>query len=121
MIEKMIKQIMTREEMIKQMKGNYIDVDYEWLMKNDPEMLDWVCKSDYWGRGFEKAPSREKAWLRLEFDEGGIRYIATTADEIDVHHSLGEQPPWGEDHWEDWKTEDIQKYYMLVKNNINIK
>jgi len=24
---------------------------------------------------------------------------------------------WGDDSWKDWETEDIKKYYMLVKNN----
>jgi hypothetical protein len=107
----MIKQIMTREEMIKQMEGNYIDVSYEWLMKNDYEMLDWVRKSDYWGRGQEKTPSIEKAWLRLEFDEGGVRYTATATEEVDVEQSLNNQPPWGEDNWEDWNDIDLIPYY----------
>ena len=110
--------IMLREEMIEELTGEIVTVGGEWMEENDPEMLDWITSNRYWGRGYKKAPSREKAYVRLEFDEGGVRYIAiaTAADEVDVDQSLNNQPPWGEDTWEDWTVEDIKKYYMLVKN-----
>ena len=100
-----------RKEMIKKMAGKNVDIDYGWLKENDPEMIDWVCKSDYWGRGYDEMPKRNKLWLRLHFSNSGIGYIATAADEVDVDHCLGEQSYWGEDEWENWETEDIEKYY----------
>jgi hypothetical protein len=110
MIEKMIKQIMTREEMINEMKGEIVTVSGEWLLENDPEMLVWITSNKYWDIGYEKTPSREKVWLRLEFDEGGVRYTATT-EEVDVEQSLNNQIPWGEDSWEDWNDIELIPYY----------
>ena len=100
-----------RKEMIKKMAGKNVDVDYEWLKEKDSKTIDWVCKSDYWLKGYEEIPERNRLWLRLHFSDNGVGYIATAADEVDVDHSLGEQPYWGEDSWEDWETEDIEKYY----------
>jgi hypothetical protein len=113
----MIKQIMTREEMINEMKGEIVTVSGEWLEENDPEMLEWITDSKYWGRGYEKTPSREKACLRLEFDEGGVRYIATVAEEVDVEQSLNHQIPWGEDRWEDWNDIDLIPYYNEMQKH----
>jgi hypothetical protein len=114
--EKMIKQIMTREEMIEEMTGERILLDAEWLEENDPEMLDWITDSKYWDMGYEKTPSREKAWVRLEFDEGGVRYIATT-EEVDVEQSLNHQIPWGEDSWEDWNDIELIQYYNEMQKD----
>jgi hypothetical protein len=116
MIEEMIKQIMTREEMIEEMTGERILLDAEWLEENDPEMLDWITSSKYWDMGYEKTPSREKAWVRLEFDEGGVRYIATT-EEVDVEQSLNHQIPWGEDSWEDWNDIELIQYYNEMQKD----
>ena len=103
---------MKRNDMINEMAGNYMDVDYEWLKENDPEMIDWVCKSDFWGKGYDEIPERDRLWLRLHFSDNGVGYIATAADEVDVDHSLSEQPYWGENNWDDWDDiEQLTVYY----------
>jgi predicted DNA-binding protein len=112
--------IMTREEMIEELTGERLLLDAEWLMKNDPEMLSRLTSNKYWGRGHDRKPDPLEAIVELNFDEGGVAYYANLETSPDKYPSQN-QPPWGEDHWEDWKTEDIKKYYMLVKNKINIK
>jgi len=115
--------IMTREEMIKQMEGEIITVGGEWLLENDPEMLGWLTGSKYWGRGHGNIEIKsEDAILQIHCGSRGVSYKATCEGHPEgVEQSLINQPMWSEDHWEDWKTEDIQKYYMLVKKKINIK
>ena len=108
---------MTRNDMINEMAGNYIDVDYEWLKENDPEMIDWICTSDYWIMGSDETLERTKLWLRLHFSDNGIGYIATAADEVNVDHCLGEQSYWAEDEWENWDDiEQLTVYYNEFKN-----
>jgi predicted transcriptional regulator len=106
--------IMLREEMITQMEGERILLNAEWLMKNDPEMLDWITDSIYWDRGYDRKPDPSEAIVELQFDEGGVVYYANLKASPNKYPSQN-QPPWGEDRWEDWEVEDIKKYYMLVK------
>jgi len=111
--------IMTREEMIKEMVGENVVVNAEWIEENDPHLLDWITKSNYWGRGYDYNPERSEAIVELQFDEGGVRYYADfeSSDSQDRWPSQN-QEPWGEDEWEDWgDIEQLKKYYMLVKNN----
>jgi len=111
--------IMTREEMIKEMEGKIITVGGEWLLENDEEMIEWLTGSDYWGRGFEDMEiNPEDAVLEMHFESRGVAYKATFEGHPEgVEQSLNNQPMWGDDNWKDWDTEDIKKYYMLVKNN----
>ena len=110
---------MTREELIKKLKGNTIEVDAEWLEENDSELLDWITSSKYWGRGVDDRPDREKAVVRILFDEGGVAYIATHDSEgVDVKQSLNNQPYWGEDEWEDWgDIQQLKTYYEKLQGN----
>lgn len=111
--------IMTREEMIKEMTGEIIRVNGEWLQNNDEEMIEWLTGSEYWGRGHEDIEiNPEDAVLEMHFESRGVAYKATFEGHPEgVEQSLNNQPMWGDDNWEDWETEDIKKYYMLVKNN----
>jgi hypothetical protein len=111
--------IMIREEMIKQMEGEIVTVGGEWLLENDPEMLDWLTGSKYWGRGHENIEIKpEDAVLEMHFSEGGVAYKATFEGHPEgVEQSLNNQNMWGDDSWKDWGTEYLKKYYMLVKNN----
>jgi hypothetical protein len=113
MIEKMIKQIMTREEMINEMKGEIVTVSGEWLIENDEEMLEWIIASKYWGRGHENIEIKpEDVVLELHFGSRGVDYNVTFEGHPEgVEKSLNNQPPWGEDTWEDWEDEDIKKYW----------
>jgi predicted DNA-binding protein len=114
--------IMLREEIITRMEGERILLDAEWLLENDEEMLEWITDSKYWDRGYDRKPDLSKAIIELQFDEGGVDYYADfEGNDSNDRWPSQNQPPWGEDRWEDWKVEDIKKYYMLVKNNINIK
>jgi len=102
--------------LIEEMKDSRIILEAEWLEENDPEMLDWITSSKYWGRGYEEKPHRSKAVVELYFDEGGVEYKATFEDHPNgVKQSLNNQGPWGEDSWEDWTAENIKKYYELIK------
>ena len=105
-----------KKSLINQMKDSRIILKAEWLEENDPEMLDWITSNKYWGRGYEEKPNRSKAVVELYFDEGGVEYKATFEDHPNgVKQSLNNQGPWGEDSWEDWTTENIKKYYELIK------
>ena len=104
---------MTREELIKKLKGNTLEVDAGWLEENDSELLDWITSSKYWGRGVDYNLDREDAVVRIIFDEGGVAYIATHDSEgVDVEQSLNNQPYWGEDEWGDWDDEQLELYYQ---------
>ena len=110
-----------REFMIKELIGNRIKVDAEWLKENDIELLYWIIGSEYWGKGYneynkEKELTSDMAVVELHFNEGGVGYIATHNDgKIDVRQALNNQPYWGEDDWEDWDNlEVIEKYYRKI-------
>jgi hypothetical protein len=103
----------TKQEITQELKGNTVVVDAEWLEENDPEMLDWVTSSDYWGRGFDFVPERNQAIVKIEFDENGVRFYSTFQNHPQgVKQSLNNQPAWGEDNWEDWDDiEALKAYY----------
>ena len=105
--------IMTREEMIKQMEGERILLDAEWLIENDEEMLEWIIASKYWGRGHENIEIKpEDAMLELHFGSRGVTYNVTFEGHPEgVEQSLNNQPPWGEDTLEDWEDEELITYY----------
>ena len=111
--------IMTREEMIKQMEGKIVIVGGEWLLENDEEMIEWLTGSDYWGREHDDIEIKpDDAVLEMHFESGGVAYKATFEGHPEgVEQSPNNQSMWGDDSWKDWETEDIKKYYMLVKNN----
>ena len=113
MTEEMITQIITREEMIEQMKGEIITVGGEWLLENDEEMIDWITGSKYWGRGHENIEIKpEDAILEMHFGSRGIDYNVTFEGHPEgVEQSLNNQIPWGEDSWEDWNVIDLITYY----------
>jgi len=108
---------MKRQKLIKKLIGKTIEFDAEWLEENDPELLDWITSSKYWGRGYDFVPERSEAVARVEFDEAGMRYYATFESHPEgVQQSLNNQSAWGEDSWEDWEdTEQLKKYYELAK------
>jgi len=110
--------LMTKEEMIKQMEGEIVTIGGEWLLENDEEMIEWITGSKYWGRGHENIEIKsEDVVLEVHFESRGVAYNVTFEGHPEgVEQSLNNQPIWGEDSWEDWKTEDIQKYYTLVRN-----
>lgn len=112
---------MTRREFIEQLKGNSIVVDSEWLQENDEGLLEWITTSAYWGRGFDKEISHNEVVVKIEFDAGGVRYYATFESHPEgVRQSLANQEPWGEDSWNDWGTENIQKYLNKLKGGIKM-
>jgi hypothetical protein len=116
MIEKMIKQIMTREEMINEMKGEIVTVGGEWLLENDPEMLVWITSNKYWGRGHENIEIKpEDAVLEIHCESRGVAYKATCEGHPEgVEQSLTNQPMWGEDTWKDWTVKEIEKYWKKL-------
>ena len=104
---------MTKKEMIKEMKSNIIRVNGEWLAENDPEMLEWLTGSEYWGRGFEdREINPEDAVIEMHFESRGVAYKATFKGHPEgVDQSLNNQPVWGDDNWEDWDVLEILKKY----------
>jgi hypothetical protein len=108
-----------REKMIKEMEGESVIVDAEWIEENDPHLLDWITSSNYWGRGYDFTPERSEAIVELQFDEEGVRYYGDfESRETSDKYPSQNQGPWGEDEWEDWgDIEQLKKYYLLVKNN----
>ena len=105
--------IMLREEMIKQMEGEIVTVDGEWLLENDGEMIEWITDSKYWGRGHENIEIKpEDAILEMHFGSRGIDYNVTFEGHPEgVEQSLNNQPPWGEDTLEDWNDIELKTYY----------
>ena len=103
-----------RKELIEKMTGERVVVDAEWLEENDPEMLAWITSSEYWRRGYDRNLEASETIVELKFDEGGVAYYANLEANKDKYPSQN-QPPWGEDNWEDWSVEDIKKYYEMVK------
>ncbi len=91
-----------------------VEVNAKWLENKDPELLDWVVSSKYWGRGYDYTPKRESAVVRIYFKEDGIAYIATH-NNIDVEQSLNNQPYWDWDLWSDWTYEQLLVYYNKIK------
>jgi len=103
---------------VEKMIGKEVEVDAKWLEENDPELLEWITTSKYWGRGYDVVPDRSEAVVRIEFDEGGARYYATFESHPDgIQQSLNNQPAWGEDSWEDWEDgeKQLKKYYELIR------
>jgi len=108
--------IMIREEMIKQMEGEIVTVGGEWLLENDEEMIEWLIGSKYWGRGHENIEIKpEDVVLEMHFESRGVAYKATFEGHPEgVEQSLNNQPPWGEDCWEDWTVKEIEKYWKKL-------
>jgi len=106
---------MIREEMIKQMEGERILLDAEWLEENDEEMIDWITSNKYWGRGYDRKPDPSEAIVEFKFDEGGVDYYADfEGNDSNDRWPSQNQPPWGEDTWEDWTVEEIEKYWKKL-------
>ena len=108
--------IMIREEMIKQMEGEIVTVGGEWLLENDEEMIEWLTGSKYWGRGHENIEIKpEDVVLEMHFESRGVAYKATFEGHPEgVEQSLNNQPMWGDDSWEDWAVEEIEKYWKKL-------
>ena len=104
---------MTKEQMIGELVGKTVVVGGEWLLENDPEMLDWITSSKYWGRGSDRKPDPSEAIVELKFDEGGVAYYTNLETSPDKYPSQN-QPPWGEDTWKDWTVEEIEKYWKKL-------
>lgn len=105
-----------RKAMIDKLKGNSLMVDAEWLKENDPEMLDWIISSNYWGRGVDKELTENDVILEIFFTENGTQYYVTYKGHKDEDCPSRNQPVWGEDNWEDWgETEQINNYYEKLK------
>ena len=83
--------------------------------ENDQELLDWITSSEYWGRGYDEKPARSDAIVEVHFNEDGVEYYATFKGHKDEDCPSRNQPPWGEDSYEDWETEDLKKYYKEAK------
>ena len=104
-----------RIKLIEELTGERLLLDSKWLEENDPETLDWITISKYWGRGYDYTPDREDAIVELQFVEGGVDYYADFegSDSNDRWPSQN-QPPWGEDTWKDWTVEEIEKYWKKL-------
>jgi hypothetical protein len=102
---------MTKGKMINDMIGKSIIVDAKWCKGHDEELLDWVTSSKYWGRGYNEEIPAKKAIIELKFDEDGVRYCAAFKGYKDDDCPSRNQPPWGEDSWDDWDYKAIKKYY----------
>ena len=102
-----------RIKLIEELTGERLLLDAEQLEENDPEMLDWITSSKYWGRGYDRKPDPSEAIVELQFGEEGVTYYADLEGSKDRWPSQN-QPPWGEDSWEDWAVEEIEKYYKKL-------
>ena len=102
-----------RIKLIEELTGERLLLDSKWLEENDPEMLDWITSSKYWGRGSDRKPDPSEAIVELQFGEEGVQYYASTEGHQDFWPSQN-QPPWGEDSWEDWAVEAIEKYWKKL-------
>jgi len=108
---------MTKNKIINQLKGKNVIVNAEWLKVNDLDLLEWITSSNYWGRGFNFTPKRKQAVVKLEFDEGGVRYYATFKEHPQgIKQSLINQPPWGQDSWQDWNIKELKIYYNKINS-----
>jgi len=103
-----------RENLIEELAGERILLGAEWLEENDPEMLDWITSSKYWGRGTDRKPDPSEAIVELKFDESGVAYYANLETDKDIYPSQN-QSPWGEDNWEDLPVRSIEKYYKKLE------
>ena len=94
--------MLTAETMIESLKGKKLIEGAEWFKENDPEMLDWVYHSDYWGRGFDEIPNQDQAVIEIQFTEGGIDVYATHKGSGYEDCPSRNQPPWNPrgDKWE---------------------
>jgi hypothetical protein len=105
---------MKKQEMIKELVGESVIVDAEWLEANDPELLGSIISSKFWGLGYAKTLDPSEAIIEVQFTEEGLEYYVDLEANKDKWPSQN-QPPWGEDRWEDWEVEEIEKYYKLLK------
>ena len=103
-----------RKKLIEELTGERLVVDAEWLKENDSEQLDWITSSEYWGRGSDRIPDPSEAIVELKFGEEGVTYYADLKSSQDNCPSQN-QPPWGEDTWEDWAVEEIEKYWKKLQ------
>ena len=101
---------MKKREMIRELTRERILLDAAWIEENDPELFEWITSSKYWGRGSDRNPDPSGTIVELQFGEDGVKYYPDG-----VKQSLDNQPVWGDGNWEDWSTEDIEKYYKLLK------
>jgi len=106
-----------KDIIINELEGRRIILTADELEEIDPELLDWITSSKYWGRGYDFVPERSEAIVELRFDEEGVRYYgdfegSSTQPGEDPSQNQG---PWGGDSWEDWTIEQLKKYYELIR------
>ena len=107
-------EIKKQGKMIRELTGKRVLLDAAWIEENDPELMVWITSSKYWGRGPDRNPDPSEAIVELQFGEGGVKYYADLKGNKDTWSSQN-QPEWGEDNWEDWAVEEIEKYYKKLK------
>ena len=101
---------MTKDEMIKEMIGQRVQVNAEWLEENDENLLEWVVSRNYFINR-----DKDTAFVEIQFTEEEIQFTVTTTDVDNVAKAIANQEPWGCDIWEDWDKEDVELYYNLLK------
>jgi hypothetical protein len=107
-------EIKKQAKMIREMRGERILLDAEWLEENDPKILDWITSLKYWDRGYNIKLDRSQVVVELQFDKSGVKYFGDLKCSKDKYPSLN-QSIWGEDNWQDWSIGKIEKYYKLLR------
>jgi len=105
---------MRKEQMIAELVGKTVVVTAEWCKENDDEeLLDSITSSNNWGKGIERKLEKSEAIIEMHFDEGGVTYYADYESSKDDYPSQN-QPPWGEDSWDNWDIEAVEKVYRKM-------
>ena len=116
--------------LLEDLKGKKLVAGASWYKENDPETLDWVLNSKYWGRGYDRKVDPEEAIIEIYFGEGGTRLYATvekyfgeggTRLYATVAGSKGEsspsqnQPPWCETSYSNETADMLFKYWLEIE------
>jgi hypothetical protein len=105
---------MRKEQMIAELVGKTVIVNAKWCKENDDEeLLDFITSSNNWGKGIERKLEKAEAVIEMQFDEGGVTYYADYESSKDDYPSQN-QPPWGDDSWDGWDIEAVEKVYRKI-------
>jgi len=103
------------DSLLEDLKGESLVAGAEWFQENDPETLDWVLNSKYWGRGYDRKVDPEEAIIEIYFGEGGTRLYATVAGSKGESSPSQNQPPWCETSYSNETADMLFKYWLEIE------
>ena len=109
------------KEIIKKLEGEYITVGSNWVKENDEVLYEFLLEQLYMYKNKEANSTNKEDIINFEngdwlvevyFGPDGMSYCAGPDKQ-----SINNQPPWGQDSWEDWEDEQLELYLIEIKED----